>query len=400
MEFRLNPPSGYADSYLDIEFIVEFTGSDKVMISLFNETSSEHLDILGVNNGYVLDGNNAVCKNCSKISGHINIFNDDKMNRKFRTHNSVVIRCEIHREINDKIHKEDQIIEFYNEAESLDAAIVPFDITIQNSEVDVENNKPLVVDVVSESFRNFELCIKSTDDVVSCSFEISAKKGKTTIHVPAEYMYYDLDLKRNKRKKFQIYYAKYQGVNFSRLANRKYILISKLVEFKVGKGLTSQPQTCLGPTNQNLNNNFMVSDRYLVPCPKRYSGLTQKTSFGLPKLMDLTMLLYESQDLRQISREIQQFASDGSREKIRETGNALHLAKMKDNESRPVVSLDQFQLMNAVSGSYDKVSAQYLINTSMPPLSGVSTISNAQKDQNADCLPCARKRRLKNAPVS
>ncbi len=114
MEFNLNPPSGYADSYLDIAFTTKFDKSDKVKLRLFNDTTSEQLDILGVTSGYISNGNEAICRDCSGISGHINIFNNDKMNRKFRTHNSVIIRCELECQKDDQTSTIKESVTFYN----------------------------------------------------------------------------------------------------------------------------------------------------------------------------------------------------------------------------------------------------------------------------------------------
>ena len=228
--------------------------------------------------------------------------------------------------------------------------------------------------------------------------------GKTTISVPIEMICYDLDLYKNKRKKFQIYYVKYQGTTYSRVANRKYIPLPNAdITFKLGSGLTPQPQKCNGPTNTCLDDRFMISDRYLVPCPKEHSGLTPKTMFGPPKLMDLTMLLYESQDMRKVSEEIQQFGMDDSQEKIKETQKQLRIHQMSQKSPRSKISGHQLQLLSTHSGSYDKVSQQYSTNVIHPTATrtvkaAVSTFSHTDQNiKDPGCLPCARKRRLNNA---
>jgi hypothetical protein len=124
-----------------------------------------------------------------------------------------------------KLGEETESVAFYNEMNSLDAGIIPFDLIIHNRTVRITDNEALKIDVISNTTRKYELSIHSIDDRVRCNIEVVTRPGKTTIQIPGEFLYYDLDLRQNRNKRFKFSYVKYQGTTMSRIANRRYIPI-------------------------------------------------------------------------------------------------------------------------------------------------------------------------------
>jgi len=362
MEFNLDPSSGFADSYLDVEFSVSIPEHPKSTIRIRNETSGDDLQILGSSSGYILNGEELVIKNKKLTSGHINIFNHDKMNKKFLSHQSVTLKCiaEFYDNKDDKIGEEEDSVTFYNEVHSLDAGIIPFDLVIHNKSVDIANNESLNIDIISDLPKKYELCVSSLDEKMRCHIEVSARKGKTYVEIPGEFLYYDLGLRENKKRKFKIFYVKYQGTNISRMANRRYLPIQNTnLDFQVSDGLTPKPQTRLGPTGKSIGTEFIISSRYLVMCPRKSSGFSQKSEFGKEKLMNLTMMINEGQHMNSLSKKIQQFSTNQDADNIQKTQRALNMEQQAQKQMRrPQIEKSQIQLMQSVSGVYDTVSAK------------------------------------------
>ncbi len=404
MELILDPPSGLADSYFDVEFTVSFADvCDKATIRLFNEINHEQLDILGVSSGYVQNDSEAIAKNVSEISGHINLFNNDKMNKMFKAYSHIVIRCEAEITRNDETYKENESIEFYNESKSLDASVIPIDLSIQNPKLDIDNNEALHIDIVTSMQKKIELCIRSDDTSSECCIQVSCRSGMTSVYIPAEFMYYDLNLKENYRKKYKFYYIKYQGTNFSRLGSRQYMSINDTeLEFILPEDITAQPQSRINPTGKVYTDDFILSDRYLVLCPRQYSGFSGKGDVGSRKALDIVMLLHESQHMRSLSRQIQQFAEeDETKKKMRETAQAIQDEKFRQaRPPAPHINPEQMKLLSSVAGVYDQVSSSYKRSMHKQPQATASTFSqNAfpnKREKKSGCAPCARKR-LKNA---
>ena len=90
MIFKLDPSSGYTDSYLDIEFFITLDPYLKAEVTLFNDTIKEQLEIIGVSSGYIT--NNSIIVKNKQVNGHINLFSNDKLNKKLKSYNSVNIR--------------------------------------------------------------------------------------------------------------------------------------------------------------------------------------------------------------------------------------------------------------------------------------------------------------------
>ncbi len=394
MEFTLNPSSGYADSYLDIGFTVKFEECNRVIVKIFNHTINEHLNILGVSNGYILHENEIVCKDCTDIQGYINIFNNDKMNKKFSHFGQVQIKCEIERHTNNDVITESKIVSFYNEGQSVDASIVPFVLSVKNNVIDISRNEPLELTFTSSIDREYFICIKSTRSKDSCELEVHAQKGQTTVFVPSEFLYHDLNLSRNGKIKYGIYYIKFQGMTHSRLANRQYTPTGHDITFTNTDGITPASQKRVSPLGSLFNGDFVVSDRYLVMCPKEYSGFSGKSKYDRTKLLNLTLLLHESQDMESIAQHIRE-SKGGIQSNIKHTEKVIQNIKLGKKPPRPQMAYNQVKILKSVSGSYDSISASYADpSPSFKQVArqlhhGINAISHNKRD----CLPCTRSRR-------
>jgi len=399
MDFILDPSSGFADSYLDVEFSVVIPDHPKAIIHIHNEISGDQLQILGTSSGYILGGNKLIVENKTSTTGHINIFNDDKMNKKFLAHRSVTLKCvaEFYDKEDNKIGEEKESVIFYNETQSLDADIIPFDLIINNRTINLDENEPLNIDIISDIVKKYEICISSLDERNRCHIEISAKKGKTSIVIPGEFLYYDLGLKNNKNKKFKFFYVKHQGTQVSRMANRQYIPVKDSeLKFQISDGLTPVPQQRYSPTGKLLNDDFIISDRYLVMCPRARSGFSGKSSFGREKLMDLTMMLHEGQNMMSLSLQIQKLSKGDDAKKIEETKRSLHLENQaKSRIRRPQISGSQVQLMNEFSKAYDAISSRIVLAPPVTPKGkekSVNLMSNLRSGGKGGCPSCSRKK--------
>lgn len=394
MDFNLDPSSGFANSYLDIEFSVSVPEYPKVAIRIYNETAEDYLNILGTSSGYIANEDTLILKNNTSTTGHINIFNQDKMNKKFLAHRSVTLKCiaEFYDSENQKVGEEEESVIFYNEMNSLDADIIPFDLVIHNRLVEVTKNEALSIEIISDILRKYELCISSLDDRIRCHFEVTARAGKTTIAIPGEFLYYDLGLRENKDKKFKFYYVKYQGTTMSRVANKRYVSIQDSeINFRVLGGLTPVPQHRYDPVGRLIDKKFTISDRYLVMCPGEHSGFTRKGEFGKEKLMDLTMMVSEGQHMRALSKQIRQFGINDDTVNISSTEKLLQQAKPKPR--RPQISASQIQLMRSISRTYDAISSKIKPPTQRGRQIQSFSANKAVKQGAGGCAPCSRKRK-------
>jgi len=399
MNLKLDPPSGFSDSYLDIEFVATFDKAPKSILTLYNETFKQQLDIIGVTSGYILEGNTAVVIDSHQLRGHFNIFNHDKMNERFRSYASVTIRCKVEHfdEDNNSTEIEEESLIFYNESHSLDAEITPFDLIVHDRTIDFSKNEPLKIDIISGLEKSYVLCIRSADGRSQCNFEVSAQTGRTTIHIPAAFMFYDLEFLTHRKKKFDIYYVRHQGATFSRLANRKYIKIDNTELTFKGANIGLQPQNRKDPIGRAYSNKFVLSDRYLVLCPREYSGFAAKSEFGSGKLMDLTMLVYEGQHMDNLSKEIKQFSStDDSADKIAQTNRIIQQRKLTAaRKIRPQIPDGQIRLMQGISGIYESIAVRTKTGSTSPfskSAQSVESFTASPKTGKQGCLPCSRKR--------
>lgn len=395
MNFSLDPSSGFADSYLDVEFSINIPEHPKAIIRVYNEATDDQLQILGTSFGYILHGTDLILKGETATIGHINIFNHDKMNKKFLAYRSVTLKCvaEFYNSENEKTGEEEESVTFYNEIHSLDAEVIPFDLIIHNKSVQITENEALRIDVISDMPKRYELCISSLDDRARCHIEVSARAGKTTIEIPGEFLYHDLELRNNKDKKFKFLYVKHQGTTMSRMANKRYMSIQDSeIDFQISGGLTPSPQHRRDPVGRLIGKKFVISDRYLVMCPGKSSGFSRKSEFGKEKLMDLTMMINEGQHMHSLDRQIKQFKVDKDAENINKTTKSLQLMKQaKQKMRRPQIATTQIQLMQSVSRTYDAISSKRKLI--QPPKAVQSFSAKKETKQSGGCAPCSRKKK-------
>ena len=271
MNLTLDPPSGYADSYMDIQFTVTVDEPCESMeVKFVNKNTKEAMPILAVLSGRIVNETAAIDENTDIIDGYFNLFSGDKTNRLLNQFSSVSIECSVTYDRKGKKTTEVQRAVFYNESKSLDAEIVPFDINIENTVVDIENGIPLKLQVIGGDSR-YELSLQSSDGLQKCSFEFIGKGGPVDVTVPAEIICAELELKRSSQKTFQMYYTKFEGLTETGYVGRKYVpIIGAEITFTSNK-INLQPQERMGPTGK-LNDDFLLSDMYLVHTHRNFTA--------------------------------------------------------------------------------------------------------------------------------
>ncbi len=333
MKFKLDPPSGHAESYLDVRFLAEFEKADRAEIRIFNDSVKQPLEILAVTYGFITNETTAVIKNSSSIEGFINIFNRDKMNKGFTTYTSVDIRSEMTLYRGDTKEVVENITTFYNESKSLDSEVIPFDVHVNNSEIHLGQNEPLKLSLVCDSDKQFELSVRHDLGNQVCVFEVYAKKGRTDVSLPCEVLFADLGLKElgKNRRTFDLCWTKFEGLDYSKVMNRKNIKIPNISITLVGERMMPQPQGRLGPL-EPLSEDFVLSDRYFVHTHKDFSGFGAKL-FNTIKMKRLTFFMHEAQDMTDFDRSefVTPVGNILAQEKLRPAYqiNALGVSKQK-----------------------------------------------------------------------
>ena len=182
----------------------------------------------------------------------------------------------------------------------------------------------------------------------------------------------------------------------SRMANKRYMSIQNgELNFSISDGLTPIPQHRRDPIGRLVGKEFIISDRYLVMCPKKHSGFARKSEFGKEKLMDLTMMIHEGQNMHSLAKQIKQFEVDENAENINETAKSLQLERQaKQKRRRPQISTMQIQLMQSLSRTYDSISSRRKLSQQQPKT--VQSFSARDNKKSGGCAPCSRKRK-KNA---
>jgi len=337
MNFQLDPPSGYSDSYLDIRFIVKFDYADKAEVKLFNEITKSEIEILGISSGYILEETTAVAEESVYIEGFINIFNKDKMNNLLSRHVSVPIKCELTLHKNGNTITESNTVEFYNQSQSIDGNVIPFDIEIINSSVNIDKCDPLKLQITCDSEQHYELCLKQKNSPVKLTFEVQVKRGLTEIEIPAAVLYHDLGLNKTPVREFFMYWVKFEGIDYGKYINRQNILINNSkISIKSTKTFMSLPQSRMGPTSL-LNEEFVVSSRYLVHTHKRYSGLSPETD--LKRMNYVTRFFHEAQNMNMVDESVSLFVNKKNKDNpMLETKKAIHSQAMQDYSSRLIRS--------------------------------------------------------------
>lgn len=295
-KFQLDPPSGYADSYADIKFIATFDNSDRIELELINDSINSKLEILSIDKGYISNETTAIGTKCDNLTGYINIFNKDKMNTSLRNLPFVNITCKACLYRGPEKISEEVTHTFYNQSQSADGDIVPFDIVVSGKTIDVANNNHIVLYVISGESKRYELSIQSKDKKNTCFFEVLAKKGKTEVNLPIELLYSDLELEKNHSKSFDVYWTKFEGITHTKYMNRKYVKIDGSELHSNSDKLIAKKQNRNGPIGR-LPNSFILSDRYLVHTWQNFSGFHGQANHKTKRLDYLTRFMFESQSM-------------------------------------------------------------------------------------------------------
>lgn len=384
MNFTLDPPSGHSSSCLDIKFEFSTEKLDKVKLQIFNDTTGQKLEILSVSSGYIQE-ELIVISTSNQVSGYINLFNRDKMNDQFSRFSSVVIRCVATIERKGKETKEEAFVEFFNESKSLDSEIVPFDLIIDNPNIDIKNNIPLSMHMICDSERKFELSIRSDDGKDQCTFEVISKDGRTDFILPAEVIFSDLNFSVNWHKKFNIYWVKFEGIDYLKFMNRKYIVLPESSITLNSKEIMPLPQERRGPVGY-LSDDFVLSHRYLVHTWRGYS------EFGDPPQM--TKL--DIQKRRRFIHEIQDLPVPGVGSFVKSNIVAgremLHTEKLRKLEHDPKQRL----LLTAYRNAFDKNKVnskvgKQQIQSSVQSKTEQTVVSKMNNQQKKGC-GCSRKK--------
>lgn len=416
MNVVLSPPSGHAESYLDITFRARFNEPvEQVEITIFNDTSGESLDILGVIGGHIVLGKTAVFRKTQLAEGFINIFNRDKMNKKFGFYRSVNIKFIARIMTNGNEHVIEDVVTFYNESKSLDADIIPFDMVLDSTKIDIEHNIPMGIQIISDVEKSYEICIKADNSDTRCNFVVSTKRGRTNIQIPAEIIYADLELENeiNRRKRYRLYYVKREGVTFARLMNKKYVPIADTqITFRLPEKIMPQAQSRLSPTGTELSKDFVLSDRYLVHTHKDFSSFGKKTDFHPRRLDHLTRFLHEAQHMTESQNRIRSFkvTKDDLTDETRETMRSDALRRQSRIKQAHRYPKDREQMMQSFSTTYEEqfsanVTTDLFYLLVSPPKDDKGPSSKESKEPirafqappirtpSAGCLPCSRRRR-------
>jgi len=201
-------------------------------------------------------------------------------------------------------------------SKSLDNTIIPFDLVIDNSQIDMKNNIPLSMHIVCDAERKYELCIKDEDNTARCTFEVITKEGCTDILLPSEIIWSDLRLSQNYDKIFRLYWVKFEGKDHMNFVNRTYVPIDNgRITFNDNK-IMPQSQRRLSPTMSDLPRDFILSHRYFVPTWKDFSG------FNMDNL-NYNAMSYQIRFLNEIQDKEQQVQSFGANEGEIETQRAI-----------------------------------------------------------------------------
>lgn len=303
MIVTIDPPSGLADSYFDLKFRVMLDVlADMVTARVYNETSGEQLDFLAVHSGYMIDNKTAVFEHVRSVEAFFNLFNDDRFNRKFSRQPMVNLRVDLEIEKGGgKITTSHQAT-FYNEAESLDAGIIPVDVMIERKEIDLAEYEPLHLKVICGRERLFEFVIQSPNEK-ELTFTVRAKPGVTDIDIPAAVLYHDLGLRSTPNEVLcSLFYIKRQGITSSRFMARRYIPVANC-DFTIRHPKVLMPiaQECICPSGSPLNHDFILSDRYFVPTLKPASAFRIYDDTIPSRTLKLVMHLHEAQDMGSVN---------------------------------------------------------------------------------------------------
>ena len=378
IDFKIDPPSGFAEAYWDVRFSLSYNKSEKAIINLFNKTTKEPSQNLGVSNGYIAEETSAITKNNDSIEGYFNVFNKDKMNKKLSDFTYVEIACEVELQNNGDINKEVSSLNFYNESKSLDGAILPFDLIVENNELDMSQNVPLHIHIVNDREKSYELSIRSHNDNQTCSFEIFTKKGRTDLFIPVEFLVHELEIDKTFVNKFDIYCTKFEGIDYSGFMNRKRVRIPNTqIRFLQGS-LMPQKQSRLDPIGRKLSQDFVLSDRYFVHTHKEFSGLAAFTQLPEKRMSLFARFIHEAQHM-QVEDATKKVEKKSDTEITKsDIAKATRQEAIKSNMLRSTTDIPQHrELLTSLSSVYAAKSSQSRPNYRGTKAPTVETFSNA-----------------------
>lgn len=402
ISFRLDPQSGHADSYLDVKFIAKFDPAAKTEVRIYNDTIKSSLEILSVSQGYIVSETVVVLRKGNQVEGYINLFNKDKNNAGLRQYIGVDIRCEItqYNSQGDKVSVNEQKFTFYNQSQSLDSNIVPFDLVVANRKIDLKNNIPLKLTLVSDREKKYELSIRTEDHQRACAFEVIAKEGATSIELPSEIIWSDLELSKSVGEiHVDIYWTKFEGVSHMKFLNRKHIRIDNTRLIFDQKEMLPQATDRFGPTGSVLPDKFVLSDRYFVHTLQnwsRYGGAI--SGYSTNRLNKMTTFWHESQNMHNVTTAVQSFGVKDSPATVneREIRTAL-MHQTRSQEIRPLKSSEKKEILSGLTNLYTKRTVQTM-STDLSYVSGPppSTTPSAKPKKRSGGCGCSRKKK-KNA---
>ena len=371
MKFKIQPQSGHSDSYLDIQFSVDLDANEPTTIEIINLTINEPVEIVSINRGVIVEGTQARVKNTTTVEGYVNLFSRDKMNVQLSSLPYVDILCRATTEssITEKSAR------FYNESLSLDGTVTPFDLIIENPEIDSLINEPLRLHLISDTEKKYELCIMNPNRIHMCTIEVIAKKGKTSFSVPSEVIWKDCNISSPGKQDLRVYWVKFEGIDQFRFRNRKYIPIEgSSIRFK-SRTMMPKPQNRLGPTGEPLPDDFVLSDRYYVPTWKYFTSLGQ-----LPEVhpqsrqVHFSVFLHEYQSVQTQPAKVEAMSEIGAMSAER-ANQALPRIREGD---QPL----QTMLIGAFAAVYDKKSQ-------LLPVSNI--VQNTQRDFKVQTMSAQEK---------
>jgi len=353
MNFSIDPPSGHASSYMDIKFSLDFDKADKVVIKLHNKATSEDIHILGVMSGHILNETEAVSKNTNSIEGFFNVFNRDKMNDKLADFVAVDIQCQATFYRGEAKTKQSRTVTFYNESKSLDGSVVPFDLVVENPNIDIKHNIPLKLQIVCSAEKKYELAIRSVSGEHNYQFEVVTKKGRLDLVIPSELLFFNLGIKRNPINRFGIYYVKLEGVDLSGFRNRKFIPISNTNLKFNSLSVMPEIQQRQDPVGRDLSDDFVISDRYFVHTFREFSGYGGRLSHSNRKLLNMSRFLFEAQHMNQKSSEPKKLRAAGKQDATKNVRKEMRRSSLESNYQNRFGGKDSSEkLLSTVSSSY------------------------------------------------
>jgi len=351
IEFKVDPPSGHAESCLDIRFMVKVDKADRMQIEIFNETINTRLELLSVSKGVISEERTAIVKRANFVEGYVNLFNKDKMNSRLTNLVKVDLKCVVQIELDGKTTTEEAVLPFYNESQSLDSHIIPFDLILDNHEIDIKNNIPLSMQIVCDAEEKYELAVKSTAGEI-CTFEVVTKKGRNQVILPSEILWHELGIHKNIGGKCQLYWVKFEGIDHMKYVNRKYVPIAESTITFNDVLMSPRPQQRLGPTGKDLTPDFVLSHRYFVPTFQDFTSLGEianQSRTASETNVNRIRFLHETQSLER--KEVEKIEAMSSSDSERLAERKKQMAAMR---SIPQPDPRQRLLINAYKKAYTR----------------------------------------------